>query len=416
MDRIIKDNRRIKPKHYKYIALAIIFIAIIIIVLFQDNSSTLRIDKENITIEKAFKGKFQDYIQVTGVVEPISTVYLDAKESGIVEDILIEEGSMVKQGDVIVKMSNTNLNLSILNSEAQLAEKANFLRETQINIQQQKLELQKEILRLSHELQRKKRMHEQNNALYKDGLISKEEFTRTKEDYALANQLEAISRKKQIQDSIFRKNQITKIKANLNNMQKNLELIYQKQENLHIKTPVDGQLGMLDAELGQSISQGQRVGQINVLTSYKINAEIDEHYIDRIRKGLEAAFNRQEHEYQLAIYKVYPEVRNGRFKVDLKFTGSMPDHIRSGQSYHISLQLGVAKQALQIPRGVFFQETGGQWIFVIAKDGHSAFKKPISIGKQNPLYYEVLDGLKNGQKVITSSYELFGDYDKLVFK
>ncbi len=416
MDKIIKDKRRIKPKHYKYIALAVFIFGVIIFTLLQDNTSTLRVDKEKITIERVFKGAFQDYILVTGLVEPISTAYLDAKEGGIVENIMIEEGSMVKQGDVIVKLTNTNLRLNILNSEAQLAEKANFLRETQINMQQQKLELQKDILRLSHGLHRKQRVFEQNSELIHDGLISKEEFIRSEEDFALAKQLNAISREKHVQDSIFRTNQIAKISANLTSMQKNLELICQKQENLNIKAPVDGQLGMLNAELGQSVKQGQRVGQINVLTSYKINAEIDEHYIDRIRKGLSATLNRQENEFQLTVYKVYPEVRNGRFKVDMKFNGAFPLHIRSGQSYHISLQLGAAKQALQIPRGGFFQETGGQWIYVVTKDGQGACKQPIRIGKQNPRYYEVLEGLKNGQEVMTSSYELFGGHEKLIFK
>jgi HlyD family secretion protein len=199
-------------------------------------------------------------------------------------------------------------------------------------------------------------------------------------------------------------------------MQKNLELIYMRQENLNIKAPVDGQLGLLDAELGQSINMGQRIGQVNVLTSYKINAEIDEHYIDRVRRELLASFERQQDTFGLQLTKVYPEVRDGRFEVDLGFTGSLPDNIRTGQSYHISLQLGETQEAIQVPRGGFFQSTGGQWIFVVSEDGQSAIKQSIRIGKQNPQYYEVLEGLEPGDEVVTSGYDLFGDNERLMFK
>jgi HlyD family secretion protein len=199
-------------------------------------------------------------------------------------------------------------------------------------------------------------------------------------------------------------------------MQKNLELIYMRQENLNIKAPTDGQLGFLDAELGQSITLGQRVGQVNVLTSYKIKAEIDEHYIDRVRRELLGSFERQQDTFGLRVIKVYPEVRNGRFEVDLGFTGEMPGNIRTGQSYHISLQLGETQEAIQIPRGGFFQSTGGQWIFVVSADDQSAHKRSIRIGKQNPQYYEVIEGLEPGEQVVTSGYDLFGENERLIFK
>ncbi len=416
MDRKIEDKRLIKPKHWKYIIGAVFVIAVIAGLVFRDPSSVYRVESDKITIEEVKRDQFQDYIRIIGYVEPISIVYLDAVEGGVVEERLIEEGSMVNKGDVILKLTNTNLNLSILNSEAQLAEKSNFLRETQINMEQQKLLLQRELINLDFDLIQKERAYQQNEELYKDELISREEYMRSKEDFEMAVKLKKLSRERYYQDSVFRKNQVEKISQNLNSMQRNLELIYQRQENLNIKTPVDGQLGLLNAELGENIAIGQRVGQINVLTSYKINAEIDEHYIDRIRQGLNATFERQNEVFGLTVRKVYPEVRDGRFEVDLNFSGELPNNIRAGQSYHIGLQLGETQEAVLIPRGGFFQSTGGQWVYVITLDGKEAVKRNIKIGKQNPQYYEVLEGLEPGEKVVTSSYDTFGENDKLVLK
>ncbi len=416
MDRVIEDNRKIKPKHYKYIIAGTALIFLLIFLIFRDNTSTYRVDQERLTIESVFSGAFQDYIRIIGIVEPISIVYLDAVEGGMVEEILIEEGAMVNQGDVILRLSNTNLSLSILGSEAQLAEKANFLRETELNMQQQKLTLQRDLLTLDYNLLQKKRVYERNKLLIKDELISREEYLLSEEDYNLTKQMHELTRKRQRQDSVYRYNQVKKISQNLVSMQKNLALIYLRQENLNIKAPTTGQLGFLDAELGQSISPGHRIGQVNVLTSYKIKAQIDEHYIDRVRKELEGFFDRQTDTFHLQLSKVYPEVRDGRFEVDLLFHGKEPQNIRTGQSYHISLELGETQQAVQVPRGGFFQSTGGQWIFVLSADEKSAYRKQIRIGKQNPQYYEVIEGLEPGDKVVTSGYDLFGENERLVFK
>ena len=416
MDRQIIDKRWIKPKHYKYIALGLFGLVIVLFLIFRDNTSTMRVSRDTLTVSEVFHGAFQDYIRITGIVEPISIVYLDAVEGGIVEEILIREGSMVEKDDIILQLSNTSLSLNILNSEAQIAEKSNFLRETQINMEQQKLALQREIFRLEHDRVQKKRTYEQNKDLYEKELISREEFLQSKEDYELILRLRDISHERQIQDSIFRASQIKIMRQNLDNMDKNMELIYQRQDNLNVRAPVVGQLGYLNVELGQSVSPGYRIGQVNVLTSYKITAEIDEHYIDRVRMGLNAHFERQTDTFELVVSKVYPDVRDGRFKVDMEFTGEMPENIRTGQSYHISLQLGETEQATQIARGGFYQSTGGQWIFVLAEDGQSAMRRPISVGKQNPRHYEVLEGLEPGEKVITSSYDTYGRNERLVFR
>jgi HlyD family secretion protein len=416
MDRIVEDKRIIKPRHYKYILAGLVAIVLILFFIFRNKLSTYRVDKEKVTIENVFTGPFQDYIRIIGVVEPISIVYLDAVEGGIVEEVMIEEGAILHKGDIILRLSNTNLNLSILESEAQLAEKANFLRETELNMQQQKLNLQRDLLKLDYDLVQKKRAYERNKLLFDEMVISREEYLLSEEDYNLTVKMRDLTLERQRQDSIYRKNQVEKISQNLKNMQKNLELIYTRQENLKVKAPVDGQLGLLDAELGQSVNTGQRIGQINVLTSYKIKAQIDEHYIDRVRTGLTGFFDRQTDTFQLELTKVYPEVRDGRFEVDLLFKTVVPENIRTGQSYQISLQLGETQEAMQIPRGGFFQSTGGQWIFVVEPGGKYALKRSIKIGRQNPQNYEVLEGLQTGDKVVTSGYDLYGDNERLLFK
>ena len=416
MDKKIEDKRWIKPKHWKYIGGGLFVLVITLAMIFRDPTSTYRVDLEKVTIEKVNFGPFQDYIRIIGVVEPISTIYMDAVEGGTVEEILIEEGSMVEKGDIILRLSNPSLNLDILTSEASLAEKSNFLRETQINMEQQKLLLQRDLINQEYDLIQKERAYQQNKELFEEELISREEYLKSKEAFEMATKLKELTILRNKQDSIFRKNQVEKISINLESMERNLQLIYERQENLNVKAPVDGQLGFLDAELGQSIGRGTRIGQVNVLTSYKIKAEIDEHYIDRIRRGLLATFERQQDTFKLELTKVYPEVREGRFEVDLLFRSKQPENIRTGQSYHISLQLGETQEATLIARGGFFQSTGGQWVYVLSPDESFAIKRDIRIGRQNPQYYEVIEGLDEGEKVVTSSYDVFGDNEKLVFR
>ena len=416
MDKPIVDNRLIKPKHLKIIIPGALVLAMVLFIALRDKSSILRVDREKLSIEETILGPFQDYISITGVVEPISYVFMDAVEGGMVEEILIEEGAMVKKGDVILRLSNPTLSLNILDSEAQLAEKSNFLRETRISMETQKLNTRRELLQLEYDMIKKKRTLEQNADLFADELIPREEYLRSKEDYELAGKLKDLTLVRYSQDSIYRFSQMEKISLNLESMERNLKMIYQRQENLNVKAPVDGQLGLLDATRGQSIGHGQRIGQINILTSYKIKAQIDEHYIDRIQQGLLASFERQDDTFHLKINKVYPEVRNGQFQTDMLFTGPLPLNIRTGQSYHISLELGETIEGLQISRGGFFQSTGGRWVYVLSADEIMATKREIRIGRQNPRFYEVLEGLKPGEKVIVSGYEMFGENERLVFK
>ena len=389
--------------------------AFIIYLIARPNNKTLRVDKDTITVSTAVKGEFNDYIRISGRVQPMTTIQLSPQEGGIVEQILIEEGSRVKAGDPILLLNNDNLDLQILNSEAELAEKENILRNTQIQMEQQKLDVRQNVLEYGTQVDRLKRAYEQQKALYEDKLIAKEDFLKAEEDYKLALQKYDLIRERSKQDSLYRGTQIDRMEESLENMQLNMQMIRKRKSNLIVRAPIDGELGLLDVVLGQSIASGTKIGQINSVGTYKVEAQIDEHYIDRVVDGLEATFERQGDTYSTIIRKVYPEVRDGKFKADFKFDGEQPDNIRSGQTYYLNLQLGQPEEAVIIPRGTFYQKTGGKWIYVVNKDGNKAVKREIRIGRQNPQYYEVLEGLEPGERVITSGYDTYGDSDVLVF-
>lgn len=418
MDRKIEKKTGIRAvfqkKNIKYLLIAL-FVVFVLWLIFRDNSSTQRIDSRTITISTVKQGKFNDYIRVNGQVQPISTVQISPLEGGVVERIVTEEGSTVKKGDVIIILSNTNLDLQILNSEAELAEKENLLRNTMISMEQQKLSVEQERLQYDLDMRQLKRAYEQNKALYNDSLIAREAYFQAKEKYELAIDKLKLIRYRQQQDSMYRSIEIDRMEESLENMRLNMKMIRQRKDNLTIKAPIDGELGLLDVVLGQSVASGMKIGQINDLSNYKIEAQIDEHYIDRVSAGLEATFERQNETYNANLRKVYPEVRDGRFKADFKLIGEYPENIRSGQTYYLNLQLGQPIDAAIIPRGTFYQKTGGNWIYVVTDNDSKAIKRQIKIGRQNPQYYEVVEGLQEGEKVITSGYDNYGDVDVLVF-
>lgn len=393
-------------------ALLMVFVVYLIV---RPNNKTLRVDKDTVTISNVVMGEFNDYIRISGRVQPMTTIQLSPQEGGIVEKILIEEGSPVKAGDAILVLSNDNLDLQILNSEAELAEKENILRNTQIQMEQQKLDVRQNVLEYGTNVERLRRAYEQQKTLYEDKLIAKEEYLTAEEDYKLAKQKYDLIIERSTQDSLYRGTQIDRMEESLDNMQLNMSMIRRRKSNLVVKAPIDGELGLLDVVLGQNIASGTKIGQINSVGVYKVEAQIDEHYIDRVSAGLEATFERQGETYSTIIRKVYPEVRDGKFKADFKFDGEQPGGIRPGQTYYLNLQLGQPEEAVIIPRGTFYQRTGGKWIYVVNKDGSKAVKREIRIGRQNPQYYEVLEGLEPGEKVITSGYDTYGDSDVLVF-
>ncbi len=387
----------------------------IIYLIARPNNKTLRVDKDTLTVSAAVKGEFNDYIRVSGRVQPMTTIQLSPQEGGMVQTILIEEGSKVRAGDPILILSNDNLDLQILNAEAELAEKENILRNTQIQMEQQKLDVRQNELEYGTNVEKLRRAYEQQKALYEDKLIAREDYLKAKEDYELSLKKYDLIRERSRQDSLYRGTQVDRMEESLENMLLNMQMIRKRKGNLIVKAPIDGELGLLDVVLGQTIASGAKIGQINSVGTYKVEAQIDEHYIDRVVAGLEATFERQGETYATSIRKVYPEVREGKFKADFKFEGEQPDNIRAGQTYYLNLQLGQPEEAVIIPRGTFYQKTGGKWIYVVNKDGNKAVKREIRIGRQNPQYYEVLEGLEPGEKVITSGYDTYGDSDVLVF-
>ena len=389
--------------------------AFILWLIFRDDASTLRVNVDTVSISEVTSGEFNDYIRISGQVHPMTTIQLSPRESGIVEEIVIEEGTQVKAGDVIIRLSNDDLDMEILNSEANLAEKENALRNTMIQMEQEKMQLSLNILELETEVKRKGRTLESQKRLFEDGLIGKEEYLRSEEDYTLYCKKLEVTLARAEQDSMYRSVQIQQMEESLKNMKINMQRIRNRKENLAVKAPIDGELGLLEVALGQSIGSGAKIGQINALGSYKIEALIDEHYIDRVSAGLTATFERQSETFDAVIRKVYPEVRSGKFQADFRFSGEQPLNIRTGQTYYLNLQLGQPESAILIPRGTFYQKTGGKWIYVVSPDGDKAVKREIRIGRQNPQFYEVLEGLEPGEKVITSGYDNFGDNEVLVF-
>lgn len=416
MDRIIEKKRGLRKKHIPYIAGGAFVLIVLLWILFGNHQSTLQVDAEDVTISEVTQGEFKDYVRLNGTVIPIQVVHISPEEGGIVTEKVAEEGQAVKKGDVIIRLSNSSLDLQILNAEAELAEKQNLLRNTQVAMQQDKLNNETENASLEMDVVRKRRAHEQNERLYKEKLISKETYLQAKEDYDLAMKKQTLIGERLKKDAQYRSIQMEQMEDNLANMQRNVVLVRERKSKLEVRSTIDGELGLLDVELGKSITPGQTIGQVNDLSDFKIEAQIDEHYIDRIKVGLSATFERDGKTYDLTVRKVYPEVRQGKFRTDLVFTGIRPTNIRSGQTYYLNLELGKPSKAILIPKGTFFQTTGGNWIFVLDKSGTTAYRRNIRIGRQNPQFYEVEDGLDPGERVITSGYEAFKDNEVLKLK
>lgn len=415
MDRPIEKKSFLR-RYAGYIAAAVVAVTLLAWLIFGSTASTMTIDSNEITISDVTRGEFDDYVRLNGQVVPIQVVQISPEEGGIVREKVVEEGTRVRKGDVILRLSNSSLDLQILNAEAELAEKQNLLRNTQITMQQDQLNNRTEQATLDMDCERKLRGYKQNSRLYNEKLISQEEFLKSREDYDLARRKQQLIGQRLNQDSLYRHVQMEQMEDNLQNMRKNVLLVRERKNKLEVRSNIDGELGLLDVELGQNIQAGQNIGQINDLSDFKIETKIDEHYIDRVRAGLTATITRDGKQYQLRVRKVYPEVRNGSFRTDFVFEGTRPEQMRSGQTYYIELALGKSSQATLIPRGTFFQTTGGNWIFVLDRSNKKAYRRNISIARQNPQYYEVTEGLEPGERVITSGYEAFKDNEVLILK
>lgn len=415
MDTPIERKSRLKKKHIYAVAGGVFLLISVLYFIFRDTSSSMKVEKERLTISTIIQGEFNDYIRVIGQVLPDRIIYLDAVEGGRVEERLIEEGAQVKAGDVILRLSNPLLNIGILQSEADLAYQENELRNTRISMEQEHLSLKQERINLNKELVQKERRYKQYERLYNKQLLAREEYLLAKEDYESARDQLVVLDQRISQDDLFRSSQLESLDENIRNMKRSLALVRERLENLKVKAPVSGQLGNLEAQIGQSIAQGERIGQV-ITPELKVEARIDEHYVERVMPGLPANFEREGKTYEMEMTKVYPEVRDGQFRTDLHFTGSRPENIRAGQTYHLNLQLGDPVQAILIPRGSFYQASGGQYVYVVDEDETTARRRPVKIGRQNPQYYEVTEGLKPGEKVIISGYELFGENERLIIR
>lgn len=409
--RIEKKSRFLRKRVYPVLG-AVVLLGGLLWLVFRNPSSSMNVNKDSLTVATVRKGEFNDYIRVVGQVIPDRIIYLDAIEGGRVEERFIQEGEPVKAGDVILRLSNSLLNIGILQSEANLAYQENELRNTQLNMEQEHLRLKQERISLQKDCVQKKRHAEQNTSLYRQGLIAREVYLQAEEEYQAASaQLQVLDERIE-QDTRLRRSQLQSLHENIRNIRQSLWLVRERLENLKVKAPVDGQLGNIEAQIGQSIAQGERIGQI-LTPELKVEARIDEHYVERVHPGLSARFEREGKSYDMQMTKVYPEVQQGQFRTDLHFRTDRPMNIRSGQTYHLDLQLGDPVEAVLIPRGGFYQSSGGAYVFVVDEAEQTARRRPVRLGRQNPLYYEVLEGLHPGEKVIVSSYELWGHQEQL---
>ena len=416
MDKAIKKKKWTVKNITIYSISGLFAIFVIYTILFGDTSSKLNVETEKITISSVTKNQFQEFIPVTGTAVPIKTVYLDAIEGGRVEEKVIEEGTFVKEGDVLIRFSNTNLYLDVMFREAQVFEQINNLRNTRLAMENSRLQLQGQLIEFNYQIKQQKRSYKRAKELVKKELISPEEYDQICDEYEYLIQRKDLTLETHKQDSIFRGVQIKQLEESVERMTANLKVVKQKLESLEIIAPTSGHLTSLNAEIGESKSAGERLGQIDILDGFKVRVGVDEHYIARINKGQSGEFDFAGKNYKLMIKKIYPEVLNGRFEVDMEFVDKEPENIRRGQTLHIRLALGDLSEAVLLARGGFYQKTGGQWVYVLDESGDMATKRSIKLGRMNPQYFEVLSGLEPGEKVITSSYDNFGENDKLILK
>ncbi len=416
MDKKIEKKKWTPKRILTYGGGGLLFIFIIYLLIFADKSSKLNVESDRITVSEVKYGPFQEFIPITGTVQPIKTFFLDVSEGGRVVKKFVEEGDFVNVGDPIIKMDNAELTLSVIYNQANVFSQINSLRSTRLSMEESKLNLRSQILDIEYDLMDKRRTYENDKVLFEKNLISKNEYDRAKEQYDFAVQKRDLTLETFKQDSLFRTQQISQLEQSVETLQSNLGVTKTQLENLTVRAPIKGQLTALNAEIGQSIARGENLGRIDVIDSNKVRASIDEHYIARVMPGQMGEFTFNGNDYKLIIKTVFPQVTNGRFEVDMHFVGVVPNGIRRGQTLQIKLELGEPDKAITIDRGGFYQTTGGQWIFVVDKSGDYATKRNIKLGRQNTNSFEVLDGLKPGEKVITSSYETFGDVEKLILK
>ena len=416
MDRQLQ-KRRFPPRRVALVALVAVVAAMAIWALMAGRGGQrLQVEAERLTISAVERGAFQEYVAVTGQVLPGRTVYLDAVVGGQVAERLVEEGDMVTAGQALLVLTNDNLTLQMMSSEAQLHEQISTIRSQRLALDQNQLNLSQQLVQLDYDLTRLRRERERLTGLVADGFASAQDLERVTDEIAYTTRRRELTRQSARQDSLSRVLQIRQMDATQARLHRNLGLVQETMSNLVVRAPVAGQLTALAAEVGEAKAAGARLGQVDVTDAYKVRVPIDEHYITRVAIGQTARTTVAGQEYTLMVTMVYPEVRDGRFEVDMAFVGEEPADIRRGQSLRLRLELGDPEQALLLARGGFYQTTGGNWAYVLTEDGSRAVRRPITLGRQNPQFYEVTEGLRPGDRVVTSSYDTFGDADVLVLQ
>lgn len=383
---------------------------------FTSGKPRLNVDTERTTISEIKTGSFQEFIPVNGVVLPVTTIYLDAMEGGRVEEKFVEDGAMMKKGQPILRLSNTDLELQLANQETQVFNVLTQIQISKNNAEQNSINRQNQDAEVDNALKEAERVYNLNKKLYAERVIGSQEFNSSKNLYEYQLRRKKLTVDIMKTDATSMKQQVSQMAESYEQMKKTLALMRKKVGDLVVRAPVDGQLTSLDAEIGESKNKGQRLGQLDVMSGFKVRVDVDEHYISRIFTGLKGDADIAGKNYPLEIKKVYTQVTNGRFQVDMEFVGAAPKNIRRGQTLQIHLTLSDETQAVLLPKGGFYQQTGGNWIFKVGENGNVAYKVDIQLGRQNPDYYEVLQGLKPGDKVITNSYENYGDMQELVLK
>jgi HlyD family secretion protein len=416
MDKQIK-KKKWPPRKIAALVCAVAFIAFAVYVFaFKFRTSSLNVETDRLTISTVTKGPFQEFTAVMGNVVPRYQYFLSALEGGSVEQLYIEAGTMVKKGDPILRLSNTNTNLDIMWREADFFQASNNLRSTRLAMEQYKMSLRKELNDVENLLQQEKRKFDRYAEMFKNDLLSQHEFEVEKDQYEYLVRKKDITIESQKKDLEFRETQLQALEGSVGRLQESLDTLKKKLENLVVRAPINGYLTALDAEIGQIKASGARLGQIDVLEDFKVRARIDEHYLPRIETGKKGNFELAGLKGSLVVSKVFPQVTEGQFEIDLDFEGTKPPGITRGQTFHINLNLSDITEAVLLSKGGFYPSTGGNWAYIVDKSGKYAFKRDIKLGRQNTQEYEVLEGLDPGERVITSSYESFGNIDRLVFK
>ena len=416
MDIPIEKKRFDTRKIAMIAAAALLLLLIVYVLVATSGGSKLNVQKERITISAAARGAFQENIPVNGVVLPITTIYLDALEGGRVEEKFVEDGAIMKQGEPILRLSNTDLELSLVNQETQVYNLLTQMQISQNAARQNTINKLNQYTDVENSLIEAKRVYELNQRLYDKDAIGRQDLIQSENNYNYQKERMELAKQILQQDTLSTQQEQEQIRSSYARTQNALELMRRKVSDLVVRAPIDGQLTSLDAEIGESKQKGERLGQIDVLSGFKVRADIDEHYISRIYTGQRGSFPFNGQRYELEIKKVYTQVTNGRFQVDMEFVSQAPEGIRRGQTLQIRLALSEEKEALMIPKGGFFQQTGGNWIFKLSEDGSRAYRTDISLGSQNTEFYEVLSGLEPGDRVVTSSYDNYGDIRELIIK